>query len=186
MKRAVAVLFLSISSLMLNGQTGGAVISGTLTVSGAATVGSNLTVAGPSPWIDVTSSTYGCKADGVTDDTACMNSALTACSGTGGTVFIPPGKTVLANSQILQDGISKCTLLGGGGAAWTALSAGASRLLLGTATSPAFRASNAVGFTIRGLLMQMHEPIHDGRLPQFRPDRRGADRAVTHREQHHC
>src|SRR5947208_10740894 len=39
--------------------------------------------------------TYGAVGDGSTDDTAAIQSAITAASATGGTVFFPPGVIVL-------------------------------------------------------------------------------------------
>lgn len=57
--------------------------------------------------------TFGAACDGVTDDSAVINNALTSISAAGGgTLLIPPGKVCVANGQIvMQSGVS---LYGGG------------------------------------------------------------------------
>ncbi len=92
---------------------GNATISGTLTTTnfnpGAFTpttlsVGGNETVQGSRPRVDVTA--YGAKGDGVTDDTAAIQSAITAVCGTynhalgGGTIYFPPGVYILTQTQL--------------------------------------------------------------------------------------
>ena len=53
----------------------------------------SLQATGPNPWWDVCQNGLAC--DGTTDDTAAFNSLLTtACTGGGGTLWIPPAKTV--------------------------------------------------------------------------------------------
>src|SRR2546426_11991882 len=42
-----------------------------------------------SPWYDVRA--FGAQGDGTTDDTAAIQSAITAANPTGGTVFLSPG-----------------------------------------------------------------------------------------------
>jgi Pectate lyase superfamily protein len=90
-------------------EAGNATVSGTLTTTnfnpGAFTrstlsVLGNKTVTGPRPRVDVTA--FGAKGDGVTDDTAAIQAAITAvcnsyphANGSGG-IFFPPGVYVLA------------------------------------------------------------------------------------------
>jgi Pectate lyase superfamily protein len=92
---------------------GNATISGTLTSSGfnpgtltptTLTVTGNETVQGSRPRVDVTA--YGAKGDGVTDDTAAIQAAITAVCGTygrnvgGGTIFFPPGVYSVSQPQL--------------------------------------------------------------------------------------
>ena len=92
---------------------GNATISGTLTSSsfnpGSLTpstlsVLGNETVAGPRPRVDVTA--FGAKGDGVTDDTAAIQAAITAVcnsypqANAGGSIFFPPGIYVLTQPQL--------------------------------------------------------------------------------------
>jgi hypothetical protein len=70
------------------------VISGTLGVTGNATVTGNLIVGGKSPWVDPTAPPYNCKFDDVTDDTACLQAAITATPH-GGELRLPAGKSAL-------------------------------------------------------------------------------------------
>ena len=90
-------------------EAGNATVSGTLTTTnfnpGAFTrstlsVLGNKTVTGPRPRVDVTA--FGAKGDGVADDTAAIQAAITAvcnsyphANGSGG-IFFPPGVYVLA------------------------------------------------------------------------------------------
>ena len=53
---------------------------------------------------------YGAKGDGTTDDTVAIQAALTACSGTGGTVYFPAGTFITAALNIY----SKTIILGSG------------------------------------------------------------------------
>jgi len=89
---------------------GNAAISGTLTTSNfnpgtlspsSLSVGGNETVAGPRPRIDVTA--YGAKGDGVTDDTAAIQSAINAACALDinhkSTLFFPPGNYVVSQPQ---------------------------------------------------------------------------------------
>ncbi len=92
---------------------GNATITGTLTSSGfnpgtltptSLSVAGNETVQGSRPRVDVTA--YGAKGDGVTDDTAAIQSAITAVCGTyghnigGGTIFFPPGVYLVSQPQL--------------------------------------------------------------------------------------
>jgi len=92
---------------------GNATVSGTLTTTnfnpGAFTpstlsVLGNETVTGPRPRVDVTA--FGAKGDGVTDDTAAIQAAITAVCNSypqangGGSIFFPPGVYVLAQPQL--------------------------------------------------------------------------------------
>ena len=92
---------------------GNATITGTLTSSGfnpgtltptSLSVAGNETVQGSRPRVDVTA--YGAKGDGVTDDTAAIQSAITTVCGTyghnigGGTIFFPPGVYLVSQPQL--------------------------------------------------------------------------------------
>jgi hypothetical protein len=92
---------------------GNATVSGTLTTSnfnpGAFTpstlsVLGNETVTGPRPRVDVTA--FGAKGDGVTDDTAAIEAAITAVCNSypqangGGSIFFPPGVYILTQPQL--------------------------------------------------------------------------------------
>ncbi len=76
---------------------------GTLTPSILSVLG-NETVAGPRPRVDVTA--FGAKGDGVTDDTAAIQAAITAVcnsypqANAGGSIFFPPGIYVLSQPQL--------------------------------------------------------------------------------------
>jgi hypothetical protein len=92
---------------------GNATITGTLTSSGfnpgsltpsTLSVLGNETVTGPRPRVDVTA--FGAKGDGVTDDTAAIQAAITTVCNTypqpsgGGSIFFPPGIYVLSQPQL--------------------------------------------------------------------------------------
>jgi hypothetical protein len=92
---------------------GNATISGTLTSSGfnpgfltpsTLSVSGNETVGGPRPRVDVTA--FGAKGDGVTDDTAAIQAAITAVcnsypqANAGGSIFFPPGVYILSQPQL--------------------------------------------------------------------------------------
>src|SRR5271167_4189985 len=92
---------------------GNTTISGTLTTSNfnpgtftpsILSVLGNETVAGPRPRVDVTA--FGAKGDGVTDDTAAIQAAITAVcnsypqANAGGSIFFPPGIYVLTQPQL--------------------------------------------------------------------------------------
>ena len=49
---------------------------------------------------------YGAKGDGVTDDTAAIAKAIAACSGTGGIVRLPHGRTFLSTPFNLTSNIN--------------------------------------------------------------------------------
>src|ERR1017187_8633841 len=49
--------------------------------------GGTISVAGPSPWIDVMAK--GVKCDGATDDTTAMQAILTSLQSTGGSIYFP-------------------------------------------------------------------------------------------------
>lgn len=68
---------------------------------------STTAIAGPRPWIDITSSTYGADPTGVSDSTTAITNALAACPVGGGILF-PPGMYI-HNSQI-TDSASNCTI----------------------------------------------------------------------------
>ena len=76
---------------------------GTLTPSTISVLG-NETVAGPRPRVDVTA--FGAKGDGVTDDTAAIQAAITSVCNSytsnsgGGTIYFPPGIYILTQPQL--------------------------------------------------------------------------------------
>lgn len=65
-------------------------------------------------WVDV--KTYGAVGDGVTDDTAAIESAINSLSSTGGTVYFPSGTYRCASSLDISH--SNITLQGNG---WTSI-----------------------------------------------------------------
>jgi hypothetical protein len=74
--------------------------------------GANLQIAGPRPWIDVTSSTYtvlGADPTGTNDSTNAFNTAEAACNG--GTLFIPDGTYKIGNQLTFN---TSCTIQGWG------------------------------------------------------------------------
>jgi hypothetical protein len=75
------------------------------------TVLGNLMVQGPGPWLDVLA--YGAVGDGVTDDTAAIQSAIDAVPVTGGTVFFPAGKLFRCAGQLVLDNREGLQLVGG-------------------------------------------------------------------------
>jgi Pectate lyase superfamily protein len=92
---------------------GNATITGTLSSTGfnpgvltPTTLGvlGNESVGGPRPRVDVTA--FGAKGDGVTDDTAAIQAAITSvCNGTlsntgGGSIYFPPGIYSLSQPQL--------------------------------------------------------------------------------------
>jgi len=48
---------------------------------------------------------YGAKGDGVTDDTASVNAALTAAATSGGIVYFPQGTYKISNTLTISDGV---------------------------------------------------------------------------------
>ncbi|HEY4877900.1 MAG TPA: glycosyl hydrolase family 28-related protein, partial [Candidatus Acidoferrales bacterium] len=92
---------------------GNATITGTLSSTGfnpgvltPTTLGvlGNESVAGPRPRVDVTA--FGAKGDGVTDDTAAIQAAITSVCNTflsntgGGSIYFPPGIYILSQPQL--------------------------------------------------------------------------------------
>ncbi|MFZ3217714.1 MAG: glycosyl hydrolase family 28-related protein [Candidatus Acidiferrales bacterium] len=83
--------------------TSGSFNPGTLTPSTLSVTG-NETVAGPRPRVDVTA--FGAKGDGVTDDTAAIQAAITSVCNSyphntaGGSIFFPPGLYILSQTQL--------------------------------------------------------------------------------------
>lgn len=55
-------------------------------------ISGNLSISGPSPWVDPTAPPYNCKFDDVTDDTACLQSAINATPHSG-ELRLPAGRT---------------------------------------------------------------------------------------------
>jgi hypothetical protein len=85
--------------------------AGTLTLSGSV-IGS-LPISGPSPWYDITAN--GAKCDGVTDDTAAINTTIgLAKTAGGGVVLIPPGKTCVFTSTIGSDDLNGVRIMSTG------------------------------------------------------------------------
>lgn len=87
-------------------------------------------------YINVKDPAYGATGDGVTDDSAAIQAALTAGTTSGGTVFFPSG-TYLVNTPLTVDtGTSwahygpRCSLKGAGSANTRILCTAASKLLL--------------------------------------------------------
>lgn len=87
----------------------GANISNTATIN-AASLTANRTInipdssgtivlaGGLDPWIDVSAANVGVVGNGVADDTAAMNTALSLCPTSGCTIFIPAGFNVLVSA----------------------------------------------------------------------------------------
>jgi hypothetical protein len=92
-----------------------------------------LEIAGPSPWIDVTAPLYGADPTGTSDSTNQINNAIAACNG--GTVFLPPG-TYKHTGQLL--GSTPCTVMGLG----PADGAGASIILKSYSSTGGFPGAN--------------------------------------------
>ncbi|HXZ12819.1 MAG TPA: glycosyl hydrolase family 28-related protein [Candidatus Sulfotelmatobacter sp.] len=86
---------------------GNATISGTLTTTNfspgnftptSLSVLGNESVQGPRPRVDVTA--YGAKGDGVTDDTAAIQSAINQACSAGGSLYFPPGSYAVTQTQL--------------------------------------------------------------------------------------
>jgi hypothetical protein len=88
---------------------------------------------------------YGAIGDGVTDDTAAINSAITAASGaSGGIVLFPPATYKITSTITLQNGV----LLSGYGA--TISWAGGASTVITTATTGVTTSAGIEGLTIDG------------------------------------
>ena len=92
---------------------------------GDKTYSNNVFVKGPSPWIDVKA--YGAKGDGSTDDTAALQSAVSAVGSNGGTVFFPPGSYYIKSS--ISSTASNLVLQGAGSGGWGSANAGTSEII---------------------------------------------------------
>jgi hypothetical protein len=100
--------------------SGNTTVGGTLGVTGDETVGGKLTttgaITGPIPDKGgevVNVKTFGAVGDGVTNDTATFNAALTALSG-GGTCLVPKGTYLISASGITSHVLSNVHLVGVG------------------------------------------------------------------------
>lgn len=78
-------------------------VTGTSTLTGDVSVGANLKVKGPRPWVDVTAAPYSATGDGSTDDYAAIQAAINALSSSGGTVYFPIGTYIVGTALILRD-----------------------------------------------------------------------------------
>jgi hypothetical protein len=92
---------------------------------GDKTYNNNVFVKGPSPWIDVKA--YGAKGDGSTDDTAALQSAISAVGSNGGTVFFPPGSYYIKSS--ISSRASNLVLQGAGSGGWGSANPGTSEII---------------------------------------------------------
>lgn len=64
----------------------------------------NFSVKGPKPWIDVVA--YGAVGNGIADDTAAINNAISALPATGGIVYFPPGIYLVSGQiPVTQSGV---------------------------------------------------------------------------------
>ncbi len=76
------------------------------------------TFSGGSPWFDVTGAQFGAKCDGSTPDDSAIQAALNAANAQGGgTVFSPPGKTCVIESNLSENGFKGVKVIGGFGTA---------------------------------------------------------------------
>lgn len=81
------------------------------------------TGSGGSDYINVKDSPYNAKGDGVTDDSAAIQAALTYATTNGGTVFFPSGSYVCATPLVLDNTATgpvftgpRCNIMGSGSA----------------------------------------------------------------------
>ena len=124
---------------------------------------------GPSPWYDVTSPPYGAVCDGVHDDTAHIQAALTAANAAGGgRVVIPPSSTpcVIAasgTSALNMSGFQQVTLSGLSGGAYGINLSGSTPVnpnqkgyleFTGNPSSSLINAQGTFGVTIENTLLQ--------------------------------
>ncbi|HEY6272301.1 MAG TPA: glycosyl hydrolase family 28-related protein [Terriglobales bacterium] len=130
------------------------------TFTNSQTVQGNVTMQGPSPWIDVTA--YGADPNGAGDSTAAINNAIGACPtspAAGCTVFFPPGVYLIgstANSGITINhqgvrlvGVGMVAAAGTNPAAASVIADGSTTMLT---TSPMVSVASGVnGFGISNL-----------------------------------
>lgn len=114
----------------------------------------NVTVGGGKPWYDVTSSVFGAKCDGTTDDTTAIQAAATAANAAhGGIVYIPPTKTCAIATNLVFDNFQNVRLTNGAGA--FPFQGGATGGLKFTGTSgPLISCKSCFGVRIDHLLLQ--------------------------------
>jgi hypothetical protein len=119
----------------VNGETGIVSLSAADVGADAAGTAAALTAVGLTDWVNVKNASYGAVGDGVTDDTAAIQSAISAVAATGGVVYLPAGKYLLNGSSGLSIPTSAVTLRGAG--------TEASRILIGSS----FTGSSAITVT---------------------------------------
>lgn len=129
---------------------GGDLVNTHLTVQG------NLTVQGPSPWIDIRA--YGASTT-ATDNTAAIQAAINAVGSDGGTVFFPLGTFKCAGSLIL-DGKRGIRLIG----ARTAESSQTATLRYTGSGSFFLSLHSSVDIRLRGLSVQYDNTAFTGSL----------------------
>ncbi len=112
-----------------------------------ATTALNLSAVGPTPWYDITNTTYGAVGNGSSDAAAAINAASTACAATGGTVFVPPASVSFVVSSRINLA-SNCNYLGTGSASKITYTVPAS------ANFPLFYGNGVSNVTISGINFQ--------------------------------
>src|SRR5262249_51553665 len=119
-------------------------------------------------WLNVKSDQFGAAGDGVTDDTAAINAAITAAGAAGTTIFFPPG-TYICSGALTLGGSTGIILQGSGGRSGGA--ATASILRYTPSTGARFIDGRAsAGLCIRDLFIQANNAAFGGILVDLGPN----------------
>jgi hypothetical protein len=172
LKKTVALLLVLGLSLPLWGQTTYTSRTRSKRAHTAKTVRLAETFKGPNPWYDVTDPAWGAKCDGVTDDKAAIQAALTAANSAihGGTVFVPSGGVAgpcVFASPLVMDNFTNVRVVTGTQGAWPGLAGRRANLMYTGTLSPAISARNCYGCTFDGTYLTASSTGFTGTLLSF-------------------